>query len=150
MQKKLWSFSGQYRILHVTWLAFLVSFLVLFNIAPLATAIIDEFQLSPEQYRTMILCNLALAIPLRIVFGMLIDRFGPRVVFSAILFYAAFPCIAFALAQNFQQLIWSRLAIGVVGAGFVVGIRMVAEWFPPRDIGFAEGIYGAGVTLALV
>lgn len=32
--------------------------------------------------------------------------------------------------------------MGIVGAGFVVGIRLVAEWFPPKDIGFAQGIYG--------
>ena len=32
--------------------------------------------------------------------------------------------------------------MGIVGAGFVVGIRMVSEWFPPKEIGLAEGIYG--------
>jgi NNP family nitrate/nitrite transporter-like MFS transporter len=32
--------------------------------------------------------------------------------------------------------------MGVVGAGFVVGIRMVSEWFPARELGTAEGIYG--------
>ena len=159
MLRQLWSFSGRYRILHLTWFAFLVSFVVLFNFAPLATAIKEEFQLNEDQYRTMILANLALAIPFRIIFGMLIDRIGPRLVFSAVLIYAAIPCIAFAFAQDFNQLVWSRLAIGIVGAGFVVGIRMVSEWFPPREIGFAEGVYGgwgnfgsgvAALTLPLV
>jgi len=159
MLKKLWSFSGRYRILHLTWFAFLLSFVVLFNFAPLATAIKQEFQLNEDQYRTMILANLALAIPFRVIFGMLIDRIGPRLVFSAILIYSAIPCIAFALAQDFNQLVWSRLAVGVVGAGFVVGIRMVAEWFPPKEIGLAEGVYGgwgnfgsgvAALTLPLV
>ena len=32
--------------------------------------------------------------------------------------------------------------IGIVGAGFVVGIRMVSEWFPPAQVGTAEGLYG--------
>ena len=32
--------------------------------------------------------------------------------------------------------------MSIVGAGFVIGIRMVAEWFPPKEIGLAEGIYG--------
>ena len=36
----------------------------------------------------------------------------------------------------------SRLALSVVGAGFVVGIRMVSEWFPPSEVGTAEGVYG--------
>ena len=29
-----------------------------------------------------------------------------------------------------------------MGAGFVVGVRMVAEWFPDQEIGIAQGIYG--------
>jgi NNP family nitrate/nitrite transporter-like MFS transporter len=32
--------------------------------------------------------------------------------------------------------------MGIVGSGFVVGIRMVAEWFPPKEMGIAQGIYG--------
>ncbi|MBE9062116.1 NarK family nitrate/nitrite MFS transporter [cf. Phormidesmis sp. LEGE 11477] len=142
MLRRLLSFSGRYRILHLTWFAFLLSFVVIFNAAPLAGGIIEEFQLSELQFRTMLLCNLALAIPFRIIFGMLIDRIGPRIVFSGVLVYSAIPCIAFAFAQDYNQLLWSRLAIGVVAAGFVVGIRMVANWFPPAEIGFAEGIYG--------
>ena len=39
-------------------------------------------------------------------------------------------------------LVLSRLALSVVGAGFVVGIRMVSEWFPPKEVGTAEGVYG--------
>jgi NNP family nitrate/nitrite transporter-like MFS transporter len=27
-------------------------------------------------------------------------------------------------------------------AGFVIGIRLVSEWFPAREVGIAEGIYG--------
>ncbi len=40
------------------------------------------------------------------------------------------------------MLVVSRLLLGVVGAGFVVGIRMVSEWFPPAELGTAEGVYG--------
>ena len=36
----------------------------------------------------------------------------------------------------------SRFALGFVGAGFVIGIRMIGEWFPAKQVGIAEGIYG--------
>ncbi|MGB2255648.1 MAG: MFS transporter, partial [Spongiibacter marinus] len=29
-----------------------------------------------------------------------------------------------------------------IGAGFVIGIRLVGEWFPARQVGLAEGVYG--------
>ena len=34
------------------------------------------------------------------------------------------------------------VGFGLIGAGFVVGIRMVSEWFAPADLGTAEGVYG--------
>jgi NNP family nitrate/nitrite transporter-like MFS transporter len=48
----------------------------------------------------------------------------------------------FAFAQNFEQAALSRFLLGFIGAGFVVGIHMVSEWFPVHELGTAEGIYG--------
>ncbi|MBC6476059.1 MAG: MFS transporter [Hormoscilla sp. GM102CHS1] len=142
MLTEMWSFRGRYKILHMTWFAFFLTFVVWFNFAPLATAIREDLGLEISQIRTIAICNVALTVPARIIIGMLLDKYGPRITFSLMLMYSAIPCIAFAMAQNFSQLVISRLALSIVGAGFVIGIRMVAEWFPPKEIGLAEGIYG--------
>lgn len=142
MLKELWTFHGRYRILHMTWFAFFLSFVVWFNLAPLATAVQADMGLTAGQIRTLAICNVALTVPARIIIGMVLDRFGPRITYSVLLIYAALPCLLFAMAQDFSQLVISRLALSIVGAGFVIGIRMVAEWFPPKEIGTAEGIYG--------
>lgn len=142
MLTEMWSFRGRYKILHMTWFAFFLTFVVWFNFAPLATAIGEDMGLKVPQIRTIFICNVALTVPARIIIGMLLDKYGPRITFSLMLMYAAFPCMAFAMAQNFSQLVIARLALSIVGAGFVIGIRMVAEWFPPKEIGLAEGIYG--------
>lgn len=138
----IWSFTGRYRILHFTWVAFFLTFVVWFNFAPFATAVKAEMGLSEGQMRMLAICNVALTIPARIIVGMVLDRFGPRITYSVLLVYAALPCLAFAMAQNFTQLVYSRLALSIVGCGFVIGIRMVAEWFSSEEIGLAEGIYG--------
>ena len=142
MLKGLVSFSGRYRILHLTWFAFFLTFVCWFNFAPFATTIGKDLNLTPEQVKTLGICNLALTIPARIIIGMLLDRFGPRITYSVLLMFAVVPCLATALSQDFGQLVISRLLMGIVGAGFVVGIRMVSEWFPPKEIGVAEGVYG--------
>ncbi|TBR57670.1 MFS transporter [Westiellopsis prolifica IICB1] len=142
MLKGLFSFNGRYRILHLTWFAFFLTFVCWFNFAPFATTIGKQLNLTPEQIKTLGICNLALTIPARIIIGMLLDRFGPRITYSLLLIFASVPCLATALSQNFHHLVISRLLMGIVGAGFVVGIRMVAEWFPPKEIGIAQGIYG--------
>ena len=134
--------QGRYKILHMTWFAFFLSFVVWFNFPPFATTIGQDFGLTKPQLGTIGLCNVALTVPARIIIGMLLDKFGPRLTYSLLLIYAAIPCLIFATAQDFNQLVLGRLLMGIVGAGFVIGIRMVAEWFPPRDVGTAEGIYG--------
>lgn len=138
----IWSFRDRYRILHMTWFAFFLTFVVWFNFAPFATAVKAEFGLTEGQLRTLAICNVALTVPARIIVGMILDRYGPRLTYSCLLVFAAIPCLSFAFAQNFSQLVYSRLALSIVGCGFVIGIRMVAEWFPPKEIGLAEGIYG--------
>ncbi len=139
---KLWSFSGRVRILHLTWFAFFLSFFVWFNHAPLLGAIRESLQLSEQEVKALLILNVALTIPARIVVGMLVDRFGPRILFAALLSIAAVICFGFAFAEDYQQMAILRFLLGFVGAGFVIGIRLIAEWFPAREVGLAEGIYG--------
>ena len=138
----IFSFSGKSRILHLTWFAFFITFMVWFAHAPLMVVIRETFGLSDQEVKALLILNVAMTIPARIVVGMLVDRFGPRIMFSSILILSGVFCIAFSLAQNYQQLATIRFLLGFVGAGFVVGIRMISEWFPARQTGAAQGIYG--------
>lgn len=138
----LFSFNGKIRVLHLTWFAFFLTFLVWFNHAPLMAAIRESLGLSDAEVSALLMINVALTIPARIIIGMLVDQFGPRLVYSILLFVSSLICFSFAIADNFQQLIISRFLLGFVGAGFVIGIRMIGEWFPARQVGLAEGIYG--------
>ncbi len=137
----LFSFSGKNRILHLTWFAFFLTFLVWFNHAPLLIAIKDSMGLSDQQIKMLLILNVALTIPARIIIGMLVDVFGPRLIYSFLLFVSSFLCFFFALADTFEMLALARFLMGFVGAGFVIGIRIVSEWFPAKQVGLAEGIY---------
>ena len=130
------------RVLHYTWIAFFITFFVWFNMAPVATTMLKNVAwLTKEHIKVLAICNVALTIPARIIIGALIDRYGPRVVFSGLMITMAIPVFFFAFGNTFTQLLISRLILGSIGAGFVVGIKMVANWFPPKMIGRAEGFY---------
>ncbi len=130
------------RVLHYTWIAFFMTFFVWFNLAPLATTMRDSSDwLTKEHVKILLIANVALTIPARIVVGALIDRFGSRIVFTWLMITMAVPTIWFAFADTFDQMLISRLLLSSVGAGFVIGIKMVAQWFPPKYIGRAEGFY---------
>lgn len=130
------------RTLHYTWIAFFMTFYVWFNMAPLATTMLDSVGwLTDEHVKVLLIANVALTIPARIVVGALIDRYGARIVFSGLMVVMVIPTIGFALGNSFVQLLVARLVLSSVGAGFVVGIKMVAQWFSPKYIGRAEGFY---------
>jgi NNP family nitrate/nitrite transporter-like MFS transporter len=72
---------------------------------------------------------------------MLVDVYGPRKTYSVMLVTTAFLCFFFAVATTFEALALARFLLGFVGAGFVIGIRMISEWYPAKQLGLAEGIY---------
>ena len=130
------------KTLHITWFAFFLTFVVWFSHAPLLVFIKEAFDLSTAQVKALMILNVALTIPARIAIGILVDKFGPRHVFSGLLISSSFFCFGFAMANSYEQLALFRFLLGFVGAGFVIGIRMVGEWFPAKQVGIAEGIYG--------
>lgn len=130
------------RLLHLSWFAFFLTFVVWFNFAPMLSAIKEAFDLSTQQVKALMILNVALTIPARVIVGMLVDRFGPRIVFSALLISGGLVCVAFAMANSYEMIALLRFLMGFIGAGFVIGIRLVGEWFPARQVGLAEGVYG--------
>jgi NNP family nitrate/nitrite transporter-like MFS transporter len=138
----LLSFTGKMKILHLSWIAFFITFFVWFNHAPLLGSIAKSLGITMAEVKTLLILNVALTIPARILIGMLTDKYGPRITYAALLFIGSLPCFWFAMATDFVQLATARFLLGFVGAGFVIGIRMVSEWFPANELGTAEGIYG--------
>ena len=139
----LFAFSDpKIKTLHFTWFAFFLTFAVWFNHAPLLVFMKEAFDMSSQQVKALMILNVALTIPARIVIGILVDKYGPRRVYSTLLVLTGVVCVIFSLSQTYEQLALMRFLMGFVGAGFVIGIRMVGEWFPHKSVGIAEGIYG--------
>lgn len=138
----LFVFKDKMKILHLTWMAFFITFFVWFNFAPMLMAVKNTLGLTNDQIKTLLILNVALTIPARVIIGMLTDKYGPKIVYSTLLVICSIPCFMFALADSFIQAAIARFLLGFIGAGFVIGIRMVSEWFPHNELGTAEGIYG--------
>lgn len=136
------SFKGKMKILHLSWMAFFITFVVWFNFAPLLQMVKTTLGLTTQEIKTLLILNVALTIPARVLIGMLTDKYGPRLVYSALLAVCSIPCFMFAFADSFIQAAIARFLLGFIGAGFVIGIRLVSEWFPHNELGTAEGIYG--------
>lgn len=128
--------------LHLSWIAFFITFFMWFSHSSLLPLIVQTFGLTPAEAKALLFLNVALTIPSRTIVGMLVDKFGPRLMFSVLLAISGGLCIGFAMAQTYEQLAAFRFLLGFAGAGFVIGIRLITEWFPARQAGTAQGIYG--------
>ncbi|HIP76053.1 MAG TPA: MFS transporter [Psychromonas hadalis] len=148
--------NAKIRTLHITWFAFFMTFVVWLGLGPIMPFIKEALGLTTQQAKVLLILNVAMTIPARIIVGMLVDKFGPRILFTAILVLGGLVSIAFAWSDSYETLAIMRFLSGFIGAGFVVGIRMIGEWFPAKQTGLAQGIYGgwgnfgsAGAALTL-
>lgn len=154
---KLFSFSTpQMRAFHMSWLAFFVCFFAWFAVAPLMPVIKDDFGLTKDQIANINIAAVGITILVRLLIGPMCDKYGPRAVYSGLLILGAIPVIGIAFAQSYTSFLIFRLAIGAIGASFVVTQYHTSVMFAPNVVGTANaasagwGNSGGGVTQSVM
>ncbi len=104
----------------------------------------EAFHLTATQTAFLVAVPVLLGALLRIVTGMLADRFGGRVVFSLLLIVVAVPAYLVPMVSSYKTLLYVAFFLGMAGSSFAVGAGFVSRWFPPEKQGGALGIYGLG------
>ena len=149
----LFSFSTpQMRAFHMTWFAFFLAFFGWFGIAPLMALVREDLLLTKAQIGNTIIASVAITIVARLAIGWLCDRIGPRLAYSGLLVIGSIPVMCIGLAQSYESFLLFRLAIGVIGASFVITQYHTSVMFSSNVIGTANattagwGNLGGGVT----
>jgi NNP family nitrate/nitrite transporter-like MFS transporter len=137
---------------HMTWIAFFLCFFGWFGIAPLMPIIRDELHLTKEQVGNSAIAAVAITIIVRILMGWLCDRIGPRRAYTWLLVLGSLPVMGVGLSHNYASFLLFRLAIGAIGASFVITSYHTSVMFAPNVVGAANattagwGNLGGGVT----
>ena len=136
----------------MTWLAFFVCFFAWFGIAPLMSVVREELALTKDQLGWCIIGSVAATALARLLAGWLCDRVGPRLAYSGLLVLGSLPVMGIGMSQDFATFLVFRVAIGVIGASFVITQCHTTQMFASRCVGTANattagwGNFGGGVA----
>ena len=149
----LFSFKAPHmRTFHITWMAFFLCFFGWFGIAPLMAIVRDELDLTKAQIGNTIIASVAITIFARLFIGWLCDRIGPRIAYTGLLILGSIPVMLIGLSNSYESFLIFRLAIGAIGAAFVITQFHTSVMFAPNVVGTANattagwGNLGGGVT----
>jgi MFS transporter, NNP family, nitrate/nitrite transporter len=144
--------TPQMRAFHMTWFAFFLCFFGWFGIAPLMAIVREDLMLTKAQVGNTIIASVAITVLVRLLIGPLCDKFGSRLTYTWLLILGSLPVMGIGLAQSYESFLLFRLAIGAIGASFVVTQYHTSMMFAPNCVGTANattagwGNLGGGVT----
>ena len=142
----------QMRTFHTTWFAFFLAFFGWFGIAPLMAIVREDLTLTKAEVGNTIIASVAITVLVRLLVGPLCDKIGSRKVYTWLLILGSLPVMGIGLAQNYETFLLFRLAIGAIGASFVITQYHTSVMFAPNVVGTANattagwGNLGGGVT----
>jgi NNP family nitrate/nitrite transporter-like MFS transporter len=148
--------SPPMRAFHITWITFFICFFGWFGIAPLMPVVRDDLGLTKGQIGNIIIASVAITIFARLFFGWLCDRIGPRLSYTILLLVGSIPLMFIGVSNSYESFLLFRLAIGVIGASFVITQYHTSVMFAPNVVGTANataagwGNMGGGVTLMVM
>ena len=132
--------SAPMRAFHFSWLAFFLSFVAWFGVAPLMAVVRDDLKLTKAQVGNTVVASVAITIFARFATGWLCDRFGPRRTYAVLLLIGALPVMGIGFSHTYHSFLLFRLAIGVVGASFVVTQCHTSVMFSRKVVGTANAL----------
>jgi NNP family nitrate/nitrite transporter-like MFS transporter len=139
----IFSLKGvQMRTFHITWLMFFVCFFGWFGLAPLMPTIRAELHLTKQQVGNIIIASVTGTIIARLIIGKLCDTWGPRKTAVRLLIIGSLPVFGVGLAHSYTMFLLFRLAIGVIGASFVITQYHTSMMFAAKIKGTANAVTG--------
>lgn len=145
MQKSFWK-SGHTPTLLTAFLYFDLSFMTWYLLSPLQKILQAELGLSVDERALVVATPILAGALLRVVFGILVDRIGPKMagVIGQLVVMSALGITWLNGIHSMDQALLLGVALGVAGAAFAVALPLASRWYPPEHQGTAMGIAGAG------
>jgi NNP family nitrate/nitrite transporter-like MFS transporter len=136
--------TNRAKVLWLSFTGFTLSFAAWLMFGVLGIPIQKQFEFSDVSLAWLSAVAILNGAVWRLPFGMLADRLGGKKTFIGLLLFSSGSAFLVSFAQSFEQLLLFAFLVGLGGNSFSVGSAWNAAWFPPKQQGFAMGLFGAG------
>ncbi len=102
----------------------------------------ETLHLSKEQVGNITIASVSATIIARLIVGRLCDTLGPRLSYTILLLIGSIPVLFIGLANSYESFLLFRLAIGIIGASFVITQFHTSVMFAPNIVGTANAVAG--------
>ncbi|MGV3502257.1 MAG: MFS transporter [Adhaeribacter sp.] len=140
----------RYRILTFIFINVVINYMDRSNISVAAAAISQDLQLDSVQLGYIFSAFGWTYAALQIPGGLLVDRFGPRLLYAFSLVTWSLATLLQGFSRGFGSLFGLRLATGAFEApAFPTNNRIVTSWFPDQERASAIAMYTSGQFIGL-
>lgn len=140
----------RYRVLAFIFINVVINYMDRSNISVAASALKEELKFSSVELGLIFSAFGWTYAALQIPGGILVDRFGPRIIYAASLISWSLATFFQGFSRGFAGLFGLRLATGAFEApAFPTNNRVVTSWFPDNERASAIGTYTSGQFIGL-
>jgi MFS transporter, ACS family, hexuronate transporter len=121
------------------------------TLSVVAPVIVEEFHISNVDYSRIIFAFMLAYTIMNGISGPMIDRLGTKVGYAVCIGWWSIAAMLHSLAHGAFSLGVFRFLLGMGEAGnWPAGVKVVAEWFPPKERALASGIFNSGSAIGAV
>ena len=145
--------SSNYRwlVLFASFLTFVAFAFVFQTMPPLLPTVGAVFGVSEAQAGLLMSMPVIPGIFLAIPVGLVVNKYGFRLIGFASTLVVAAGSLTTALASTFATALLGRFILGIGGAFIIVGMpTIIPQWFSHKDLGKAMGFYGTNMPVATI
>jgi ACS family hexuronate transporter-like MFS transporter len=121
------------------------------TLSVVAPVITEQFHMSNVAYSRVVFAFMLAYTIMNGISGPLIDRLGTKLGYALCITWWSIAAMLHSLANGAFSFGVFRFLLGMGEAGnWPAGVKVVAEWFPPKERALASGIFNSGSSIGAV
>ena len=135
----------------LVFLATVINYLDRQTLSVVAPVLTERFHMSNVVYSRVVFAFMLAYTVMNGVSGPLVDRLGTKLGYALCIAWWSIAAMLHSLAWNALSLGLFRFLLGMGEAGnWPAGVKVVSEWFKPKERAFASGIFNSGSSIGAV